>query len=285
MMKIAIISDIHGNIHALEAVLEDLKAKNVDTIIANGDLINRGPASCEVLSRIKEEAEVAILGNHDDLIRKWGSRDPDLPETWFDDPIWQSTANIAECLTDKGWIEYLKNLPMSHTIDIDGMPKIIVSHGSPNHYSEGYAHDVPEKTLKTIIEEHPADIYISSYTHEPWERTIEGKVFLNTGAVGTPFNGNPQAQYLVLEKDGNAWAHSFCSVEYDKKAALDAFYESGFINKGGLSATIFHEELRRSSPLFDNFRKWADTQRLDTTWNSWTSFKHAFPEKFTLLWC
>ena len=81
------IADVHANVPALEAVLADIAEQGADEIVVNGDLVNRGPGNAEVLERVLNLPNLSAmtLGNHDDLMRKWIDRDPDIPELWFED--------------------------------------------------------------------------------------------------------------------------------------------------------------------------------------------------------
>ncbi len=278
-MKVAIISDIHGNIQALEAVLRDIDRQRVDRLIVNGDLVNRGPCNIAVMKRIWDEAHIFTLGNHDDLVRMWVDHDG-IPESWYTDPFWKGTAIVAESLADSGWLDRLRGLPMTHEIRIEGAPTVLISHGSPRHYREGYGFYTPDECLADICREYPADILIGSHTHRPYDRHLNGHWFLNTGAVGAPFNGDPRAQYLILELRDEGWHAEFRAVDYDRDAALAAFDSTGFLEKGELSAYIFREELKYARPLYDPFWRWAEAENLPTTWESWEHFKQQFSERF-----
>lgn len=278
-MKIAILGDIHGNLHALEAVLKDIERLGGDRVIVNGDLINRGPNSVAVLERLAEVEYRATLGNHDDLVRMWIDRDENIPREWFDDPFWRSTALCTEALAAAGWIDALRELPMAIEIAIDGAPRVLISHGSPRHYREGYAVYLPEEKFREVAQQFPADLYIGSHTHRPFDSVIAGRRFINTGAVGAPFDGNAEAKYLVLELQNGVWQSQFRCVPYDQKGALAAFESSGYLENGGLSAFIFYEELRLSRPLFDPFWRWAAANQRCCDWNAWTAFQRQFSSR------
>ena len=86
-------ADIHGNADALRAVLMDVKAQGAERIIVNGDVVNRGPDSVQVLETLLARGGVSFtLGNHDDLLRLWHARSDALPAAWFEDSFWGATA-------------------------------------------------------------------------------------------------------------------------------------------------------------------------------------------------
>jgi len=279
-LKLAIIADIHANLHALEAVLSDIRDEGVDHIIVNGDLVNRGPNNLAVLERLWTLGATLILGNHDDLMRKWIERDPDLPQSWFDDPFWGATAWSARSLQAAGWIEKLAALPMTYVPDYAEAPSLLISHGSPRHYREGYSDYTPDTVYSEILQDHPADVLIGSHTHRPIEHYWGPHAIFNTGAVGAPFNGNPNAQYLILRLVGESWQPEFRQVAYDRAPALKAFETTGMLEEGGLSAHIFREELKNARSYLTPFWMWTEEQGCEQTWETWRQFQHAFPGRF-----
>lgn len=278
-VKLAIIADIHGNLQALEAVLVDVAREAPDELIVNGDMVNRGPNNIAVVEKVMALDATVLLGNHDDLMRKWIERDRDIPTLWFDDDFWQGTAWSAHGLERAGWIDTLKQLPMTYRPAPASAPSVLVSHGSPRHYREGYGKMLSEEDMAEIVQLYPEDILVGSHTHRPFERRWGDHLILNTGAVGTPFNGDPRAQYLILTLKAGVWQHQFKAVPYDKKAAQQAFYELGYLDEGGISAHIFYEELRCARSFLVPFWNWTQKQEKPQDWTSWELFKEAFPER------
>lgn len=279
-MRLAVIADIHGNLHALEAVLADVVRSQVDALVVNGDLVNRGPNNEAVLERVRDLDAPITLGNHDDLMRKWVKRDPDLPAEWFDDPFWRGTAWAAERLERSGWIDALTRLPMTHRIDLVGAPSVLISHGSPRHYREGYGKLLSDESLEEIVRFEPADVLVGSHTHRPLLRRWGGHLVLNSGAVGAPFNGDEHAQYLLLTLRGREWLPEFRRVPYDRDGALRAFETTGFLEQGGLSAHIFYQELLHASSFLTPFLIWSSQAGLGQTWESWRRFTASFASRF-----
>ena len=279
-MKIAILADIHANRYALEAVLKDLAEQKVDKVIINGDFVNRGPDNVAVLERVWNEGYDLVLGNHDDLMRKWTRQADDLPSEWFGDPFWDATAWSAAQLEAAGWTDNLARLPMTHKVELRDAPKILVSHGSPRHYREGYGSRTPDETLSEILQMHPADILVGSHTHQPMNRVWGKHRILNTGAVGAPFNHDPRAQYLVLTLQDGDWHTDFRRVPYDRKPALAAFETSGLLDEGGLSARIFYEELKNAHSYLTPFWMWTEKKGLARDWTTWERFQREFPDYF-----
>ena len=221
------------------------------------------------------------LGNHDDLMRKWVDRDADIPPLWFEDPFWDGTAWwAARELQRAGWIDTFRTLPMTHAVTPKGAPSLLLSHGSPRHYREGYGKFLADADIEGILELTPADVLIGSHTHSPLERRWGRYLVLNTGAVGTPFNGDPRAQYLVMHLQDGEWAHEFRAVPYDRAGALKAFETKGLLEQGGLSARIFYEELLCARSFLTPFLMWTEKQGIPQDEETWARFKKAFADRF-----
>lgn len=278
-MRVAILADIHGNLQALEAVLEDVARLAVDRMVVNGDMVNRGPNNPAVMACLAQTEATMTLGNHDDLMTKWVDRDPDLPLSFFEDPFWEGIGWCARQLQRAGWVDAFRRLPMTYCVDQVGAPSVLISHGSPRHYREGYGSFLSDEDFSEITEMHPADILVGSHTHRPMERTWGRYRILNTGAVGFPFNGDPRAQYLVLTLRGGGWRADFRFVDYDRKGALKAFQELAYLEEGGLSATIFFEEMLYARSLLVPFLMWCEEWRRPRTEESWVRFKASLPER------
>jgi len=286
-LKLAILADIHGNLQALEATLKDIKQENPDSIIVNGDLVNRGPNNDLVMQTLWNERasnNLSItLGNHDDLIRKWIDKDDDLPQTWFSDPFWTATDWVVKQLERSNWIDELRTLPMEYRPEILNADSVLVTHGSPRHYREGYSERTPETDVVDIAKAFPADIFVGSHTHSPLDRQVANYRLFNTGAIGSPFNGDPRAQYLMLHLENGIWQPEFRQVSYDLSKAIQAYSDTGMLEEGGLSAFIFKEEVRHARSLFTPFFMWAEKEGIETSWETWERFKEAFPERVAAL--
>jgi putative phosphoesterase len=279
-LKIAILADIHGNLQALQAILADLEKESPDVVVVNGDLVNRGPSNSQVMELLWDKGYVITLGNHDDLVRKFVEHDAELPEHYFTDGFWTGLEWCAKQLERTGWIDAFRNLPMTYKVELDNTPTLLISHGSPRHYREGYSPYLSDEVISEIIEQYPADILIGSHTHDPMERTWGKHLILNTGAVGSPFNRDPRAQYLMMTLEKNKWTHEFRKIEYSREAALAVYETSGYLREGGLSAAIFRLELQNARSYLTPFWMWTEERGEKQTWETWEEFKKAFPERF-----
>lgn len=257
VQRIAVVSDVHGNLPALQAVAKDIDALGIDRVIVNGDMVNRGPQGSAVLQLVHDRGWEMTLGNHDDLLRMWMNRDASLPENWFDDPFWQSTGWCAEEIAAEGWLPRIAELPYTIAIKEPGTASILVSHGSPRHYREGYGKHLSDEAISEIVEMHPFDVLVGSHTHIAMERRWGHHLVVNSGAVGAPFNGDTRAQYLVLRREYGAWVPEFRRVKYDREEALEVYATSGYLDAVGLSGWLYRLELASARSLLVPFMMWA----------------------------
>lgn len=303
-MRLAVISDIHGNFPALEAVLADLREVRPQMVIVNGDLVNRGPSNREVmecllnLSSSQEGRALApegfwfTLGNHDDLLVKWAQGDPSLAELYTDplfEPVAWSVAQLSQAHLD-----WLSSLPFQVVIaeaprrtfgleKAQGMGERVLvraTHGSPRHYREGYDEHQTLGTLTEISEDYPARLLVGSHTHRPFMYQLGQALVLNSGAVGAPFNGDVRAQYMLVELGENHVQVDFRQIPYNLQAALQAYYDSGLMEAGGLGADIFYHETRTARSLLMPFWYWAESQARPRDWETWRLYQAAHPERF-----
>lgn len=270
---LAVLADVHGNLPALDAVVRDVARSGAERTIVNGDMVNRGPEGVAVMERLAETGWTMVLGNHDDLMRLWVERDPSLPSSWFHDPFWRSTGWCAERLAEAGWMERLAGLPLTVAIEPNDGPRVLISHGSPRHYREGYGSYLADEAISEIVEMHPYDVLVGSHTHRPLERRWGRHLVLNSGAVGTPFNGDPRAQYLLLHLRDDGWRPEFRRVPYDRAAALSAYETSGYLEAGGLSAWLYWLEAATARSYLVPFLMWSEERGVARDAAGWARFR------------
>jgi len=279
-VRIAVIADVHGNLAALEAVLDDIAGQHVERTIINGDLANRGPDTAAVYQRLEGELGSATLGNHDDLMLMWSGRRGPRKEPWFDDPFWGTVGWSASELERLGKLADIESLPMTVSVELPQAPKLLFSHGSPRHYREGYGTDLSPELISEITEAHPADVLVGSHTHRPYLTTWGRYTVMNTGAVGAPFNGDRRAQYLILELIDGVWQPEFRRVPYDVELTVARYEESGILAAGGLSASIFREELLYARSFLVPFLMWCEADGHDKSTGAYAEFRERFEVRF-----
>lgn len=276
-MRIAVLADIHGNADALSAVLTDVAAGGAERLIVNGDVVNRGPDSVEVLQTLLERDDVTFtLGNHDDLLRLWQVRSPVLPADWFGDSFWGATEWSMEKLDAAGLLHVPESWPMTERLSAAHLPDVLLAHGTPEHYRESLSDRSKPERVAEIAERHGAGVLIASHIHRQADAQFGDVRVLNTGAVGSPADGDPRAQYLLLEAGERGWQVELRRVAYDRSGVLARFASSGLLSRG-LSAEIFRDEVVTARSLYTPYWTWTEEHGYARNEQTWREFGALFP--------
>ncbi len=226
-MRIAIISDVHGNLTALEAVLADIDPETVDALICLGDLAFKGPQPAECIRRIRELGIPCLHGNTDVALVMAAGRKPrrPLPAGFsLPDPLPPSLAWPLAQLSDAD-VEYLAGLPFSHRLEADGQTVLFV-HASPQDAMTGIAPTMGPDEIRPLLREEQADWIIAGHVHQAYAFRFEGRWLANPGAVGFSLDGDGRAAYAVLDTARSRF--ELRRVAYDVDAAVAAARERGF---------------------------------------------------------
>lgn len=247
-MKTAIISDIHGNIFALESVLKDIERENCSKIFCLGDVVMAGPEPRKTLDKIrsmvKSDNFYIIRGNTDRMLSVFSFETYNsITET---NAVMGSAYLADSKLLTEDEKDFLKNLPEQKEIEIAKI-KILLVHGSPRKDNENIFPDMLLEQVEEIIEGTDADIIFCGHTHEPCGyQTNTEQTVVNVGSVGRPFTKNPDACYVVLNIDENnstyTIEHKF--VEYDIKTASKTVMQRGFEGCDKLAQMLLKPETR-----------------------------------------
>ncbi len=220
-MKIAIFSDVHANIQALESVWEDLKQKDPDEIYCLGDLVGYGANPNEVIEFIRDKNIPTIMGNYDNGVGleldNCGCKytNPRL-EHLGELSIWWSRGHTSQINKD-----FLQALPKEIRLR-DRDQNVLMVHGSPRSLHEYLPEQRPTVTFERIAKVAECDIMFFGHTHIPYEKRVGETLFVNTGSVGRPKDGDPRAGYVVLDS-GEV---EFRRVTYEVEAAAQAIRAS-----------------------------------------------------------
>ncbi|KAJ51772.1 putative phosphoesterase [Clostridium tetanomorphum] len=212
-MKIAVISDIHGNIFALDNVLCDIDKKSVDCIINLGDFVGYGSFPNEVIERIRKKNILSIKGNYDaSVIDNKFSYIRDTEINKFSLPY-------AVSAIRKENMEYLKTLPNELTLKFEDKTIIFV-HGSPESINEYLKEDSNE--VKEVMKKFKGDILVCAHTHIPYMKKYGEKIIINDGSVGKPKIGRPNSTYVILNIEKNKEIKAeFIEISYNYKKIIE----------------------------------------------------------------
>jgi len=258
MTRIAVLADIHGNLPAFEAVLNDLAGVAVDEIILAGDLVGRGPQGSAVVRRARELGLQSVRGNHEDYLLSFRRRE--VPVEWLEAEEWSCSRWMAAEL-DQNDIEFIDSFPF--TTSPSTAPTVKIFHGSPSSYNEGLGPWTEEATVRKYLVESHGEVLVCGHTHRPAQWDFEEGLAVNVGSVGLPFNADTRAQYAILSQQQSGWSVEPRFVSYDRELVFAAYESSGFLEHGGATAVLLQHEVATARPFLVPFLKWAEiTQRL-----------------------
>lgn len=237
--RVALISDVHGNLTALEAVLADIDRRGITRIWNLGDYVGKGPRGREVVSRCQERCEVNILGNWDDFLPDPGREIDSEALAWWAGQL------------GPGQGEWLRALPFSHEAWLSGR-RLRVFHASEEtvHRRVRYVRSQAEfealftNTAATGDGPEP-DLIGYGDTHDPhYETQLGARTSFNTGAVGNCM-GDPTPLYCILEGEWDSpepapWSLAYARVPYDVEAELAAARDLGMPEYDGYELELRH---------------------------------------------
>jgi putative phosphoesterase len=221
---IALIGDIHANLPALEAILAHAH-KHAATAIWNvGDFVGYGPYPDEVVRLMQAEKALSISGNYDLKVLQVKEKKEK----------WKKTKRPEKLLAfewafnhlSKESRRYLQALPQEQRFTVHGK-RVLLTHGSPDSNEEPLTPDTPLKRLREISQMAAADLIITGHSHQAFTKTVDGVLFINTGSVGRPDDGDPRACYALLKLGSDAVEVKHYRVKYDTEKIAAAVREYG----------------------------------------------------------
>lgn len=244
-MKIGIISDIHGNMQALETVLADIENEKCDKIFCLGDLAMAGPQPVNAIETIKtfyDEGRLELIqGNTDEMIADyevWG----EIVKSKF--PIMGDALENDVAIIPDNLKNFLKNLPKQKELEIEG-EKILLVHGSPRKNDENIFPDLPIEVVEEIVAGTNADIIFCGHTHIPCGyQTRKNQTVVNVGSVGRPFTPNPQSCYVIARFFNGSFEVKHKFLDYDTQKAAEILAKRSFEGSDKLAKILIQPEFR-----------------------------------------
>jgi predicted phosphodiesterase len=232
VQKIAILSDIHGNLPALEAVLAAIAAEDIERIVCLGDVATLGPQPHEVIARLRTLGCPVVMGNTDAILlapqREESATGDDWSNEGFDQ--WCAAQLTADDLAYLGTFQPTISVPLG-----DGVT-LLCYHGSPRSYDERITAETTDHALQEMLAETPAQLYAGGHTHQQMLRRHRGVLVLNPGTVGfakdaippaAPIRNPSWAEYAVIASDGGQLDVSLRRVPFGLDALFAALDASG----------------------------------------------------------
>jgi predicted phosphodiesterase len=233
-MKYALLSDVHANLPALDAVLADIAPRNLDAAFHVGDLVGYAPWPNEVVERVRGAGIPGVAGNYDSTVasghKHCGCRyeDPRQEALSHESYAW-TRAHVSDATKAA-----LAQLPFR--LDLRPLgghvagPTLMLVHGTPLNNTTYWTADRPDAfclKMAAAAGARAGDLIAFGHTHQAWHRIVNGVHFVNTGSVGRPKDGDWRAGFALVDIDATgAIAIDFVRVEYDIARAMDAIRRS-----------------------------------------------------------
>lgn len=222
--RVALVSDVHGNLTAYDAVLADIDARGIDTVLNLGDVAGKGPRGSAAVARTRERCAVTVRGNWDDFMPGPGPFD-DPAVTWWHDELTDD---------DCAW---LLSLPLAHDLVLSGRRVRLFHASATSVYTRVFFKHTDDEfdgmfAATPLTGPGPApDVVVYGDVHDAYVETREGRTLVNAGSVGNPLD-EPTASYVVLEgvRDGtrsDAFGLQVVRVPYDVEAEIAVAVAAG----------------------------------------------------------
>ncbi len=236
-MRIAIVSDIHGNLTALEAVIADLGRVAPDVVLHGGDLADSGSRPVEVVDRVRGLGWTGVMGNTDEMLVRPQSLEAFAAGSQAPAAVWAAVREIAAATRDvlgEERLRWIEGLPM-----VVLRERMAVVHASPENCWVTPEERSPDQAFEDVYGVLDRETVVFGHTHRSSIRKLGGRVKLlvNAGSVGLPHDGDPRASYAVVT-DGEA---EIRRVAYDVEAEIEALRASG------LPGAAWTEKMLRAS--------------------------------------
>jgi len=216
-MRLAIFSDVHGNLPALESVLADIGTQRPDRTYCLGDLVGYASSPNEVTERVRREGIPTVMGNYDDGVGFDRDECGCAYKAPIDRELGQQSLEWTKAQTTADNKAFLRTFVPEIRFDVNGR-RVLLVHGSPRRMNEYLFEDRPLSSFQRLAQSSAADVIVFGHTHVPYVKEIDGVWFINVGSVGKPKDGDARACYAMLDLAAEPTV-TFRRVQYDVAAA------------------------------------------------------------------
>ena len=214
-MRLAAISDIHGNLPALEAVAADLRRQAPDALVCLGDISLRGPRPAECVDLLRSLAPLAVVrGNHDDCLT-----DEDFVPHSFKEERDLHQIRWHNRRVPKATFDWLTSLPVQEHLTLEGV-RVDLFHAAPGSLTEVNYPWAPEENLSKLCLDESAGLVLYGHIHRGFVRHAGGRMVANPGSVGIPFDGDTRAAYAIIDIEAGNIAVQLRRITYDVELAV-----------------------------------------------------------------
>jgi predicted phosphodiesterase len=226
-LRVVLLSDIHGNLVALDAVLDDIARQGpFDAMVVAGDLVWAGPWPAQVVDRVRSLDAAVIQGNTDAYFN-YGPDDP--PEDKQEKSFAPLVSWMAEQLGPER-VGYLVGLPFAHRLSAEPGHDLLVVHANPKDEQRAIGPEMSEAELDELlgpVEACDWDVLAFGHLHVPYARPWRGRILVDVASAGLPMDGDERAAYAILTWDGTGWHAEHRRVPYEMAAVVNEMRSSG----------------------------------------------------------
>ena len=253
MTRLAVLSDIHGNLPALEAVMGDMATYNIDHVVVAGDSINWGPFSRQVMEIITAQNWATIRGNNEFYLLDYDtSRAPEHWSSFTLPPL------IHEQLGEL-WLNRIACLPDSLSLRFRDAPPLRVVHGIPDNPWQAIFPQTPVEDIRLWLNNVPETTIIGAHSHISMECYVERWQIFNPRSVGVPLDGDFTASYMILEGHSEGWTlQEHRRIPFDYAPLFTEFERQRFIEQCGITERLVIDEFRTARLQVYPFNAWAN---------------------------
>ena len=245
-MKIAVISDIHGNMEALKAVMQDIEEQECEMVFVLGDYAMAGPEPSSAVgyfwTKKFDTNFVMIQGNTDFMISNYSE---DLYTSLKEKaPIMAEALKKDTLILSDEEKKFLKELPIQTEQEFEGV-KFLLVHGSPRKNNEDILPDTPLAEVEKMLENVTSDVVLCGHTHIPCGfQTSKKQTVVNAGSVGRPFTPKPQACYLIITAHHGRCIFEHQFINYNKEKAAEKLRKRSFTGADKLAEMLLNPSER-----------------------------------------
>lgn len=247
-MRLAVISDIHGECFALDHVLRDIERQGIEQVVCLGDAIQGGSQPAQTVARLRELNCPIVMGNADALLltgRPTSGRE--LSEQQQEVLAW-TRAQLSE--SDMAFIQQFRP---TVEIPLEGGKTLLCFHGSPRSFDDIILPDTPDETVRQFLSGYAATFFTGGHTHTQQMRRLSNSWYFNPGSVSLPYNWDftsfsqgtvgvdPWANYAIVTSDGPSWDIAFRCVPFDVDELARIIHASGRPYPDAAIATYLRE--------------------------------------------
>ncbi len=238
-MRIAVLSDIHANVQALEAVMSDVVNQGCEHVFCLGDIALAGPQPKEVVDYVMAQNTWTIIqGNTDKMIAQYGPEVIEFLEAQY--PVMANAIADDVLILDDAHRAYLAQLPPILSFDVEGCT-VLLTHGSPRANNEDILPGMPLEIVEEIIEGTTEKLILCGHTHVPCGyQTNTNQTVVNVGSVGRPMTQEPKACYAIIDFSNGSFEVRHRFVTYDNVLAAQIMSQRGFVGADRLADLLLN---------------------------------------------